>query len=236
MFSLTNRHRVLPYLLAAAWGWACTDTPGASPANESVHADSAGIEIVVNAVGADGASAFATLDATPSLRLGAPEGRPEEQFGRVSDVVPMPDGGVAVLDAQAAEIRMFDADGAYRSTLGGRGQGPGEFQRPIALAWLARDTLAVFDAGPNRITRFGAGGEPVRTTTLEGTGPRITAAAFLHDGRLIGQSHWLNPDGGALPGPDLTFVRDTVVLTLFAAAGTVEDTVDVLPEIGRAHV
>ena len=43
---------------------------------------------------------FATLDSVPGLRLGSLDGTPEEQFGTVSDVLPLADGGVAVLDGQ----------------------------------------------------------------------------------------------------------------------------------------
>ncbi len=192
-------------------------------------ADSAGVEIVLNSVGAAAVSVFATLDSVPGLRLGSLDGRPEEQFGTVSDVLPLADGGVAVLDGQAAEIRVFDSDGAYRMSLGSKGQGPGEFQNPIKLGLLPGDTLAVYDAGPKRITRFGPDGALGRITTLVDTRARIVVAAFLPDGRLIGQSRWLAPGGAPLPGQEPTFVRDSAVLTLFTTDGAVDDTVDVVP-------
>lgn len=219
--------------LAAGTG-ACSPGVDARRLPEAVHADSAGVEIVLNAFAATTVPVFATLDTVPGLRLGALEGRPEEQFGRVVGVAPLVDGGVAVLDGQAAEVRLFDADGAYRTSFGSRGDGPGEFQSPIELALLPGDTLAVYDAVPRRITRFGSDGALGRITTLEGTRGRITAASFLSDGRLVGQSIWLHPDGGPLPGPEPTFVRDTAVLTLFTSDGAVDDTVDVVP--GREAV
>ncbi len=206
---------------------ACTLTRDARVPG-AVHVDSAGVDIVLNAVAAAAVPIFATLDRVPELRLGSVYGRPEEQFGTISGVVPFADGGVAVLDGQAAEIRLFDSDGAYRMSLGSQGQGPGEFERPITLALLPGDTLAVYDAGPRRITRFGPDGAFVRTTTLKDTRARIVAAAFLADGRLIGQSVYLDPDGATLPGPEPVFVRDIVVLTLFTAEGAVEDTIDMV--------
>ena len=208
---------------------ACTRSADTARVPEVVHADSAGVEIVLNSVAATAVPVFATLDSIPGLRLGSLDGRPEEQFGTVSDVLPLADGGVAVLDGQAADIRLFDSDGAYRMSLGSKGQGPGEFQSPIKLALLPGDTLAVYDAGPRRITRFGPDGALGRITTLEDTRARIVVAAFLSDGRLIGQSRWLAPGGAPLPGPELTFVRDTAVLTLFTTGGAVDDTVDVVP-------
>lgn len=207
----------------------CTGNGDVTRALEAVRTDSAGIEIVFNSIMASAVPVFASPDSVPSLRLGTLDGSPEEQFGVVSDVLPLPDGGVAVLDGQAAQIRLFSSDGAYRMSLGSNGQGPGEFQSPIELGLLSGDTLAVYDAGPRRITRFGPDGVLGRITTLEDTRARIVASSFLPDGRLIGQSRWLAPGGGPLPGPELTFVRDTAVLTLFTTGGAVDDTVDVVP-------
>ena len=213
---------------------ACTRSADTARVPEAVHADSAGVEIVLNSVAATAVPVFATLDSVPGLRLGSLDGRPDEQFGTVSDAVPLSDGGVAVLDGQAAEIRLFDSNGAYRMSLGSKGQGPGEFQSPIKLALLPGDTLAVYDSRSNRITRFGPDGALGRITTLEDNRTRIVAASFLSDGRLIGQSRWLAPGGAPLPGPEPTFVRDTAVLTLFTTDGALDDTVDVVP--GRESI
>lgn len=225
----TSKPALPPCTIPVLVLFACSGAADSAPVPTAVRTDSAGVEIVVHGVAADAVPVFATLDDTPNLRLGAPEGRPEEQFGAVRDVVPLADGGVAVLDGQAADIRLFDAGGAYRATLGSRGRGPGGLRRPIALAVLPGDTLAVFDAESNRVTRFGPDGGLGGVTTLRDIRGRIAAAAFLEDGRLIGQSRWLAPQGAPLPGPGLAFARDTAVLTLFATDGSVTDTVDVVP-------
>ena len=219
---------ILLVLVASTIG-GCAEFGGSARVPEAVRSDSAGIEIVLNSIAATVVPVYATLDSVPSLRLGSLDGAPEEQFGEVNDVLPLADGGVAVLDGQAAQVRLFGSDGAYQMTLGAKGQGPGEFQSPIALALLPGDTLAVFDAGPRRITRFGLDGSLGRITTLNDTRARIVAAGFLPDGRLVGQSRWLAPGGGPLPGPELTFGRDSAVLTVFRGDGAVDDTVDVVP-------
>lgn len=208
---------------------ACTGGADTAPVPETVRTDSAGVEIVLNSITAAAVPVFATLESVPSLRLGSLDGSPEEQFGTVSEVLRLPDGGVAVLDGQAAQIRLFGSDGTYRMSLGSKGQGPGEFQRPIELGLLPGDTLAVYDSGQRRITRFGPDGGLGRVTTLEDARARIVASSFLPDGRLVGQSRWLAPGGGPLPGSELTLVRDTAVLTLFTTDGAVDDTIDVLP-------
>jgi hypothetical protein len=207
----------------------CAGFDGSGGALETVRTDSAGVEIVLNLITATAVPVFATADSVPSLRLGSLDGPPEEQFGEVNDAIPLANGGVAVLDGQAGQVRLFGSDGTYQMTLGAKGEGPGEFQSPISLALLPGDTLAVFDAGPRRITRFGLDGSLGRITTLNDTQARIVAAAFLPDGSMVGQSRWLGQGGGPIPGPDLTFGRDSAVLTVFGGDGEVTDTVDVVP-------
>jgi len=187
--------------------------------------------MVLNPTLAGDAPVFATLDSVPEVRIGSLDGAPQEQFGSVVDVIPLPDGGVAVLDRQAAEIRLFDGTGAYRATLGVKGEGPGELQSPGVLGLLPGDTIAVYDSRSERITRFGPDGTLGRITTLAGDAMgRPYTADFLPDGRLVGQSRWFADASGALPMEQKpTFVRDSVVLTVFDADGAVADTVDVLP-------
>ncbi|MDP2957642.1 MAG: hypothetical protein Q8N53_14545 [Longimicrobiales bacterium] len=208
---------------------ACTRGDEPSRVLEAARTDSAGVEIVLSAVAAAAVPVFATVDSVPALRIGSIDGRREEQFGTISDVKPLRDGGVAVLDGQAAEIRLFDSDGAYRMSLGSKGQGPGELQSPTVLAVLLGDTLAVYDSRPRRITRFGPDGALGRITTLEDTRSQIPVASFLPDGRLVLQARWLHPDGGVPPKEEPTFVRDTVVVMLFSTDGSLQDTIDILP-------
>jgi hypothetical protein len=202
-----------------------TDSPSVM---EVEHSDSAGVRIVTNRVDASDVRPFATLEAAPDLRLGALEGRPDEQFGRVADVLPLADGGVAVADAQAAEIRLFDEGGRYRSSLGSEGPGPGEFRSLTTLGRLTGDTLAAFDAALGRVTRFGPDGLLGRVSTLAETRGGVATVSFLSDGGLVGQGRWLPPEGGPLPGSEPTLVRDTVVLMLFDTEGAVDDTIHVV--------
>jgi len=232
-------HRPTPVLgslviaLACSLAVACAqDAPGDLSGPSSVHSDSAGVEIVLTSTAADSVPAFATIDTHPSLKLGALDGRPEEQFGSVLDVLPLSDGGVAVLDGQAAEIRLFDAGGAYRRTLGFQGDGPGELRTPTALGRVGGDSLAVFDRRATRITRFALDGGLGGVTTLaaEGRAP-VTRAAFLPDGRLVGQSAWTGRPGDFVPPPEGTYalMTDSAVLALYTPGRAVLDTLAVLP-------
>jgi hypothetical protein len=223
---------VIPFIVVPLTNGCAVSERAALP--KALRSDSAGVEIVVNTVAAEDVSVFAVLDSVPALRIGTIEGRPEEEFGRVTDALPLSDGGVAVLDGQAVAIRLFDADGAYRMSLGSPGGGPGAFRQPNRLALLPGDTLAVYDPRMRRITNFGPDGALGRITTLRDVQTSIPKGSFLPDGRFIGQSIKLVFPDAPLPGADPTFHRDTVVLTLFSTAGEVEDTIDILP--GREDI
>lgn len=197
-----------------------------APAAE--RSDSAGVEIVRLASAVDALPVFATVDTVPELRLGSLAGAAAEQFAFVADVRPLPDGGVAVLDRQSAEVRLFASDGSWRATLGAKGQGPGEFQSPVRLGLLPGDTLAVFDPQPRRITRFAPDGTLGRITTLAETRSRVSDGAFLPDGRFLGEARLVSDDAPP-PSTGASLVRDTTVLVIFDVEGTRGDTVDVLP-------
>lgn len=208
---------------------------GCSPDSEApggftlTRSDSSGVEIVLISGDRESMPVVAVLDPLPELRLGSPMGGDEEQFGEIHDVVQLADGGLAVLDGQAAEVRLFDAMGRYRTTLGGEGDGPGELRSPLDLAVVSGDTIAVYDRGPGRVTRFDPDTGAHRVTTLERGEAQVADARLLDDGRLVGQSHWLETDVGALPDGEPTLVRNTVVLTLFDAMGQIVDTIDIVP-------
>lgn len=194
-----------------------------------IRLDSAGIEVVSVASRPAEAPVFSRIDPEPRLRLGSPTGPPEEEFGSVRDVIGLRAGGLAVLDRLSAEVRLFDSAGSFVSSLGSRGDGPGEFQAPVAIAELAGDTLAVFDPRPRRVTRFGPDGSLGRVTTLSDEEAFMADARFLVDGRLVAQSHFTSDGSGVPPMGSIVLVRDTVVLTLFDQDGRVSDTLDIVP-------
>ena len=60
------------------------------------------------------------------LRIGRVNGQTPDVFGQVRNVVPDAQGRIWVLDTQASELRLFDAEGRHVRTIGGRGEGPGQ--------------------------------------------------------------------------------------------------------------
>lgn len=87
----------------------------------------------------------------PEVSIGALDGDAEYLFGRIGSIGVGPDGTVYVLDRQAPDLRAYDADGGYLTTMGEQGEGPGELSSPGALAVLSDGRVLVRDPGNARI-------------------------------------------------------------------------------------
>ena len=96
---------------------------------------------------------FPTLHAVPEMRID----------GYEMDLVPItgiatgPGGEIAVVQQQDYSVRVFDARGQPLRTVGGQGDGPGEFRRPTSVGWFG-DTLWAVDGALRRLTLFAADG------------------------------------------------------------------------------
>lgn len=90
----------------------------------------------------------------PEVSIGELEGPNEYLFGRIWSLAADDDRNVYVFDEQAQHVRVFDAAGTYVRTLGGRGEGPGEFNRAEAVAVFPDGRLAVRDPGNMRVQVF----------------------------------------------------------------------------------
>jgi len=124
------------------------------------------------------------------------------ELGQVWDAAVGPGGDIFVLDFQAKIVLRYAPSGAVRDSIGGPGQGPGEFVQPISIEF-AGDTLLVVDAVNRRVSAFGRSGELLAETRMV-TPFVVGEASRFSDGR------WLlrrQPDfGGDYEG----FKRDTV--------------------------
>ena len=93
-----------------------------------------------------------------SLRIGAADGDGPDVFGEISALEVDAFGRIYVLEGQADEIRVFDADGRYVRKIGRRGSGPGEFANPIGMDWDAEGNLWVVDVRNGRFAVFDTAG------------------------------------------------------------------------------
>ena len=151
-----NRRAAVVFTGLSCFAIACQpdDTRVGGPGTVIVQ-DSAGIEIVESGAPAWDGDGW-RIAGTPSVVIGRVSGDERYLFGEVAGAVVLRDGRIAVLDGQAALIRVYSPEGEYIEDWGGRGEGPGEFAgRPrhifpyrgdsILVEQFAYDGSSIFD-------------------------------------------------------------------------------------------
>lgn len=134
-------------------------------------------------------------------------------FTRVSGVVPLAGGFVAVADASNDEVAVFGRDGSYSHRIGRRGKGPGEFMR-VGGVGLVADTVWVVDHSQRRILLYDVDGTSLATTTYE---QPLAVSAVLPSG------HALATQPAPLGSRD-AFRDPKLALLLTTRSGAVRDT------------
>lgn len=188
--------------------------------------DSAGIPVVNNpaeGMWADGEG----WTVVEELSIGSLEGEPAYQFGQIGGVDVDASGNVYITDAQAMEIRVFDASGAYLRTIGAPGGGPGEFARGVSGLFVVDDELVVPDLGNMRVSRFNLlNGDFIASEQIDLAKGVPLRMDMTSGGRLIGQYRAVNAtDSTAQPTGD--------PITTVPLGGVAPDTLTVLP-IGQS--
>jgi len=88
-----------------------------------------------------------TIQAATDLAIGLEEQPVEHQFGQPIAVRTDETGNIYVADRASKFIKVFDQDGNYIRSLGGRGRGPGEFQEMEFMEWTPEGHLVLMDRG-----------------------------------------------------------------------------------------
>lgn len=192
----------VPLLLALlAASYACD-----GPSVDVVHTvrDSAGVQIVENGR-VEGAESGWRVSRRPVFRTGWEDDEPT--FQRIWRGVILPTGGVVVADHRANQIFEFDEAGTLVRTIGGRGEGPGEFTRLESIAALGGDSVLAHDPGQQRVSLF-VGGELAGEYRLERGGRfGYELAGRLADGGILmtssSYSSWPDQPAGWLDVPVL---------------------------------
>ena len=85
----------------------------------------------------------ALLDARAVTSVGTLEGTGPDLLGTIAGAAADPDGSVHILDGSADEVLVFDAAGEFLHRVGGKGEGPEEFQHVENLVRLPDGRLVV---------------------------------------------------------------------------------------------
>jgi hypothetical protein len=205
-------------LIACEQSGRSTATEATEPA--SVIRDSAGIQIVVSARPQWGEQPAWVLADSPRVVIGVEEGDAPYLLDDVAAAVRMSDGRIALLESGTSELRFYDANGTYLSTVARKGSGPGELRAPEHLLRLPGDTLAVWTWGLGPVSYFAPDGtflrrEPIDRTRVMSliTMDRATEALTpLADGSFVLHVQWLErmrvrPPPGVVYRPAIGFFR-----------------------------
>lgn len=130
--------------------------------------------------------------------VGAIDGEAHEIWGRIEGAA-IGHGRIVATDIQATTVRMFDLSGRFMKELGGLGQGPGEFIRPISVEATTSGFL-VTDLVNNRLTTFDRNGGLLETRRLDLPPPTPLAKASQWGSAVVATTAVVGipaSDGGA---------------------------------------
>lgn len=204
---------------------------GDAPGSGNAVRDSAGVVIVENRAAAWADAGRWTVAAEPAVRIGRIDGPAEYQLSRVIGATRLSDGRIAVADAGTHQLHFYDAAGGHLETVGGEGEGPGEFVRPGSFRRFEGDSLLVHDFGTGRTSVLDPDGRFVRSFTLEsvGTSPARPTVA-LSGGRLAARiaRRSLSAEFRARAASGTVF-EGTTLLMLYTMDGAPLDTIGEFP-------
>jgi hypothetical protein len=139
---------------------------GATAEWAAVQSAEEGIPVLTNpATPRDGA---ATESATELWRWGADEDDP--LIARIADAIVDEDGNTYVLDANMSQIHVLDPTGQLLRTMGGEGNGPGEFRNAMQFAFMPQGDIGIAEMMPGRIVVMDREGQSVNSFKLGGPG------------------------------------------------------------------
>ena len=211
---------------------ACDLSPVPGPSADVV--DSAGTRIVTYDVTRASLPVHLWL-AEHDLEIGTLDGAAEYAFSGITDLALSSAGGMLVSDAVTHEIRLFDANGVHESTIGGSGEGPGEFATAPTIIGVAGDTVFAFDSRNRRISAFLTTGELIAETTLRTDGGgRPQSAVRLNNGDYLTRSTWLNP-AKVEESHEVRLELDSIVIEHLDRSGGVLDTLAIVADRPRAR-
>lgn len=198
--------------------------PAAAAGQNATVRDSAGVLIVTSAAGD---MIYGRMAGEPALTIGVVEGPEALLFERVASVARDGEGNLVVADAGWFQVRTFNANGDHVWTVGGEGEGPGDFL-DLKGAWpRSGGGVIAVDGFLQRLSEFGPAGELVRVARLRDAGSPLTYRSWGLDGSesLLGAA--TTPSSpGLSPGET---ARSLVDVVRHGLDGAIRDTVSQFP-------
>ena len=195
--------------------------PGAQPDPAALATDSAGVRIVNSHP--TSSDATCTISPEPDVVIGDDESDENQWFSSVRDAARMSDGSIVAVDQATAQIRIYDSGGEHLHTMGGHGEGPGEFQDAYQMWIAAGDTIWAGDYSPWRFNLFTPDGEFVRQVRL--------TPQFINPSRaggVLDNGSSVNADVLWFREPDFS-VADTMIVEGHDSGGQLVDTLARIP-------
>ena len=191
--------------------------------------DSAGIRLVLNAFPSAEDVPHWIVGQEPRVEIGVVDGADEYQLFDVSDAVVQSDNGLVVANRGTHELRFYDGRGRYLRSVGGEGDGPGEFRGLQFVDRFSGDSLLAFDGRHLRASVFDRQGRFIRSYSLNSpTNPsRPSLVGVLSGGSIVIRENHPYIAGLAPTGPD----RAPVPLFLSDPNGEGRDTLGVYPGV-----
>ena len=125
-----------------------------------------------------------TLALSEDLTIGVEDGDEDETFGRVSGIATDSHGNIFVVDSGYIRVKKYDPNGGFLLSFGRKGEGPGEFARPGAIAIDANDNVYVAGSG-SRVSVFGPDGTHIEDFRREIAYSYVQGIGFDRDGNFL---------------------------------------------------
>ena len=122
------------------------------------------------------------------LRIGSVDEEGPATFGEIKALVVDSTGRIIVLESQAQEVRVFEADGQHVATYGGKGGGPGEFASAFGLMQASNELLYVPDQRNARMSVLSADSGFLRSYPLT-----LLRWGYVWDGVMRQDDHIIVP-------------------------------------------
>jgi hypothetical protein len=100
------------------------------------------------------------------LSIGVEEGEEYYMFGKRVNFITDDQGNFYVNDWDRKKIRKFDKEGNFLLSIGGPGQGPGEFRNPWGPTFTPDGNIFVMDIAANRLSFFDTNGRFLHQTKI----------------------------------------------------------------------